>query len=199
MAYSREILVILSSYIIGCISTGYYLTLIYTGKDIRHLGSGSCGARNVGRVLGKRGFIITFFADMAKGMLVVWIGTYWGINGWARWLSVICVLAGHIWPAQNKFQGGKGIAVTIGALLVLNYLIVLYALIVFGLGYIVSKKYTTSSAIAILAMPIYAILVKNHWLDVIWVTIIMSIILFAHRRNIYQFFSRVSIKGDQRI
>jgi len=62
----KEIAVVLASYVLGCISTGYYLVRFRTGHDIRTLHSGSTGARNVGRVLGRTGFIVTLAGDLAK-------------------------------------------------------------------------------------------------------------------------------------
>ncbi len=52
MIYGKEIMVIVVSYLLGCISTGYYLTLFRTGNDIRDLYSKTAGAKNAGRILG---------------------------------------------------------------------------------------------------------------------------------------------------
>ena len=61
------------SYVLGCYSTGYYLVRKRTGQDIRELGSGSTGARNAGRALGRSGFLLTMAGDLAKGGLAVWL------------------------------------------------------------------------------------------------------------------------------
>jgi glycerol-3-phosphate acyltransferase PlsY len=58
---------VLGAYLLGCFAIGYYLVRARTGKDIREIGSGSTGARNVGRVLGKPGFVLTAFGDFGKG------------------------------------------------------------------------------------------------------------------------------------
>ena len=62
---------ILVSYLIGCFTAGYYWMRWRTGQDIRRMGSGSVGARNVGRALGASGFTATFLLDAAKGALAV--------------------------------------------------------------------------------------------------------------------------------
>ena len=67
------------SYVLGCFSTGYYLVRQRTGQDIRELGSGSTGARNAGRVLGRNGFLLTMAGDLAKGGLAVWLAL--GVDG----------------------------------------------------------------------------------------------------------------------
>src|SRR5580698_8498322 len=96
------------AYLIGCFTTGYYLVRAWTGKDIRETGSGSSGARNVGRVLGKQGFFFTVLGDFAKGALAVWLTREWTNDELCAALAVVAVVAGHLWPVQLKFHGGKG-------------------------------------------------------------------------------------------
>jgi glycerol-3-phosphate acyltransferase PlsY len=68
---STQLIVIIIGYGLGCISTGYYLVRLRTGQDIRKLGSGSMGGRNVGRVLGRSGFALTMAGDTVKGIIAV--------------------------------------------------------------------------------------------------------------------------------
>ena len=63
--------VVVSAYIIGSIPTGYIIVKIFTGQDIRTIGSGSTGATNVKRVMGKKWFFITMILDAIKGALPV--------------------------------------------------------------------------------------------------------------------------------
>ncbi len=67
----------LGAYVLGCFTTGYYLVRVCTGRDIRDEGSGSVGAKNVGRLLGWTGFIVTVFGDVAKGSFAVWAASHW--------------------------------------------------------------------------------------------------------------------------
>ena len=184
MTYGREILVILSSYIIGCISTGYYLTRFFAGKDIRSCGSGSTGARNVGRTLGKKGFIITLCGDFAKGMITMAIVNTLQFPIWAVVLSLLGVVIGHIYPAQLGFRGGKGIAVTLGALLVFDWRLMVALAMLFALCFVLSKKYMLSGMLAIIVLPIMAVLMKHTAMEITGIVILALIILFAHRTNI---------------
>ena len=63
--------VVISAYIIGSIPTGYIIVKTFTGEDIRTIGSGSTGATNVKRVMGKKWFFITLLLDAFKGALPV--------------------------------------------------------------------------------------------------------------------------------
>jgi hypothetical protein len=108
---------VVAAYLLGCFATGYYLVRARTGRDIREIESGSTGARNVGRVLGKPGFVLTVFGDFGKGALAVWFAAeFTNHNGLAMSLAVLAVVAGQIWPAQLRFRGGKGVATSFAAL-----------------------------------------------------------------------------------
>ena len=116
---------VLGAYLLGCFAIGYYLVRARTGKDIREIESGSTGARNVGRVLGKPGFVLTAFGDFGKGVLAVWSAREWTNNNHLAALAMLAVVAGHLWPAQLRFRGGKGVATSFGALLVFDYRVAL--------------------------------------------------------------------------
>src|SRR5215212_2060468 len=104
----------LGAYLLGCFTTGYYLLKMRSGQDIRALGSGSVGARNVGRVLGSTGFIVTLLGDFAKGAFAVWAATHFTKDDRLIALSMLAVVVGHVWPAQLRFRGGKGVATSLG-------------------------------------------------------------------------------------
>ncbi|MBN1457270.1 MAG: glycerol-3-phosphate acyltransferase [Sedimentisphaerales bacterium] len=187
MAYSREILVVLIAYLIGCISNGYYLTLLWTGKDIRKSGSSSTGAKNVGRVLGKKGFYITLALDFLKGVAALLISIALKPATLAISLSIAAVTIGHIWPIQLKFKGGKGIAVSLGAMLVFDYYLVVLLLITFTILQLCLKKYVISGLVGFGTLPISATLLDYSIFDFSVVTALCLIIIFAHRNNILQF------------
>src|SRR5262245_53037648 len=121
---AREIVWTIASYFLGCVTAGYYWTRWRTGQDIRQIGSGNVGARNVGRILGPSGFTVTLLLDMAKGAFAA--GTAWWLNLSAEGIvaSMVAVVVGHNWPMQLRFRGGKGVAVSLGALLTYDPFIV---------------------------------------------------------------------------
>lgn len=105
------------SYLLGCLNAGYYYARLVHGQDIRRAGSGTAGARNAGRLFGRRIFALVFLADAAKGAAATAVGLSLGPGSGA--LCAIAVVAGHIWPVQLGFRGGKGVASALGALLLL--------------------------------------------------------------------------------
>src|SRR5262245_20080215 len=121
MLTRTEYLLILAGYVLGCVTAGYYVVRFMKGIDIRHEGSGNVGARNVGRVAGPLAFTLTFLVDFAKGAFAVWLAEHFH----SRPLAVICVIlavcAGHIWPLQLRFHGGKGAATALGVLLIYEW------------------------------------------------------------------------------
>src|SRR5262252_10036835 len=87
----------LFAYVLGCFTAGYYLVRLLAEEDIREIGSGSVGARNVSRVLGKPGFFLTVLLDFGKGMLAVVTARHFTNNDYLVAMAMIAVVAGHIW------------------------------------------------------------------------------------------------------
>jgi acyl phosphate:glycerol-3-phosphate acyltransferase len=197
MVDTKDILVVFMSYALGCISTGYYLTRLCTGADIRESGSGGTGARNAGRALGRIGFAVTFSGDIAKGIIAIWLASMLAPHHWAIIASLIAVVAGHIWPAQLGFRGGKGIAVTIGSILVFDYRLAAACCVVFCLCLVCLRKYMLSWMIVVIAMPVAAVLMGNSAPDTVGVIIIAFMILFAHRGNITELIPKKHVDGSQ--
>jgi glycerol-3-phosphate acyltransferase PlsY len=197
MVEYKDILVVFLSYTIGCFSTGYYLTRLCTGTDIRKSGSGSTGARNAGRALGRTGFAVTFSGDVAKGVIAIWLASMLAPHHWAITGSLIAVVAGHIWTAQLGFHGGKGIAVTLGGILAFDYRLLAACCLVFCLCFVCLRKYMLSWLIAIMAMPVVAALTGNSAADTVGTLVIAFMILFAHRGHITEFIPKKHVDGSQ--
>jgi glycerol-3-phosphate acyltransferase PlsY len=106
------------AYAVGCLNASYYLLRWCDGRDIRDLGSGNAGARNAGRILGRRAFALVFVLDAAKGLLAVLAAQVWAPD--AAPLCTLAATLGHVFPAQLRWRGGKGVATAIGALAMLD-------------------------------------------------------------------------------
>ena len=179
-------LMILLAYLVGGISPGYLLVRILLNTDLRTIGSGSLGATNVGRVLGKKGFYFTLVTDMLKGALIVWL---------ARWLEfppvvmsavVVAVIAGHIWPLWLNFHGGKGIATSLGAFAALDYRILLIGGVVLLITYMLTRRFLPSWVVTLIVMPLLAYTLDYSMTIVASLTLAATIIIYAHKENIKQ-------------
>ncbi len=163
---------------------GYYLTWLLYRQDIRSIGSGNVGARNVGRILGKTGFYATLLGDVAKGASAILLAKWMGVqDGWLA-VCMLAVLAGHIWPAQIGFRGGKGISVMIGCLMALDIAVLL---VLFGIAlllYCGTRKYMASGMMAIVVLPLLSFLMRRPGWESIGMVILSLVILISHRENI---------------
>ncbi len=181
---NKEIIFIFLSYLFGCLSTGYYLVRLLNSEDIRNHGSHATGATNVGRKYGKIGFTITLLGDSAKGAIVVWAAFYFELTEMGVIFVMLAVVAGHNWPIQLKFSGGRGIATAGGALLVFNYQLIIILLVLFGIVFFIIRKYTLSGLIIIVLTPIVYLGFDPTLINELGITALVLLILLAHRKNI---------------
>jgi len=107
---------ICGAYFLGSVPFGYLIVRLVRGVDIRETGSGSIGATNVVRAMGKRWGILVFALDVAKGFLPALAGMRIGSPAVACCAGLAAV-AGHNWPCFLAFRGGKGVATSCGVVL----------------------------------------------------------------------------------
>ncbi len=183
MAVWQDLVAIVVAYLLGCIATAYYIVRLRTGQDIRQLGSGNVGGRNAGRVLGRFGFAIVAVGDALKGLLAVLFARYLGAGEWTMALVILAVLAGHIWPAQLGFKGGKGAATFIGTLAGYNVMIALLTVGFFVLLFLILRSFTLAGLLALVLTP-FALLLGESQIDIVAVAGPVLLVIFAHRENL---------------
>jgi glycerol-3-phosphate acyltransferase PlsY len=187
-------------YLLGCFSTGYYLVRERTGRDIRELGSGSTGARNAGRLLGRSGFVLTMLGDFAKGALAV--GGALALTGSERveLLAWVAVVAGHVWPVQLGFRGGKGVSTSLMGLLILDWRLALIYCLVFGAVFAVGRRSVAASLAAFAALPAAAFGLGADPVEICVISVVAGMIILAHHRNVVEgiaeFWSRRVVGPD---
>ncbi len=174
---------ILAAYLTGGLSTGYWLVRLRKQVDIRNYGSGGIGARNVGRLLGRSGFLITLAGDALKGAFIVGLARMLDFPPAVVGAVAVAVIMGHIWPVYLHFRGGKGIATALGAFLALDYTIILLAGALFGLIFGLTRKFTPSWGVTVLALPFILFVMEYPLSLIVAVAASVSVILFAHREN----------------
>ena len=185
----------LAAYTLGCFATGYYLVRARTGRDIRLLGSGSIGARNVGRELGPVGFLITLLGDFTKGALAVMAARHFSSNDVFAAIAVLFVVAGHIWPLPLKWRGGKGVATSLGALVVFDFQLALIYGALFLVGLIAVRRFTLAGLAAYLILPAISYVWHRVHYEATALAILGAVICFAHRQNVM---TELPALGDRR-
>ena len=199
----QETVTIVCAYLLGCLTSGYYLVRLLTGEDIRTIASGNAGSRNVGRRLGAIGFILTLAADAGKGMTAVWLAQR--LLQPLPWLAVaalLAVTAGHIWPLQLGFKGGKGLATFAGGLLLLKPLLLLAGLLLCVVLYPFLRGTTKCALIALAATPFILFAANRRagipllTADTVLFCLLVIMVLFAHRTNIRQEFCATTIAKE---
>jgi glycerol-3-phosphate acyltransferase PlsY len=175
---------ILASYILGCFSTGYYLVRLRAKQDIRQSGSGSAGGTNVGRLLGRGGFALTMAGDTVKGAAAMGLALWLGVAEWAVALVMLAVVAGHIFPAQLGFRGGRGLSPALGCLLVYDFRLVLAVGVLAALVGLATRQYTLGLMVVIVLAPPLALWL-GHVPAIAWgLAAMVPLLWFAHRNNV---------------
>lgn len=178
----------LCAYAIGCFTAGYYFVRVRTGQDIRDIGSGSVGAKNVGRVLGKAAFCFTLFFDLAKGAFAVWLAQHFTTDNYILALAMLSVVVGHIWPIQLLFHGGKGMATSLSALLIYDPRLVLAFAVVFLCTFPLLRRTVLPGLFAFACLPIVGFFLNYDSIKVTLICMLVGLVLVAHRKNLAEEF-----------
>ncbi|WP_341884777.1 glycerol-3-phosphate 1-O-acyltransferase PlsY [Synechococcus sp. UW140] len=152
---ANYLLVIPIAYLLGSIPSGYLAGRWLAGIDIREHGSGSTGATNVLRHVGKTPALIVFLVDVFKGSAAVLVAKQLlggDAHGWLVAAGLLA-LAGHIWPIWLNGKGGKAVATGLGMLLGILPAVGLASLGIFLLVLSFSRIVSLSSVVAALALP----------------------------------------------
>jgi len=149
------------AYLLGSFPSGYLAGRWLKDVDIRTLGSGSTGATNVLRQIGKGPALVVFLIDVLKGTAAVLLAKALlqpdGYNALSDWWVVaagLAALAGHIWPIWLGWRGGKAVATGLGMLLGLAWPVGLACFGVFLTVISVSRIVSLSSVLAALSLPL---------------------------------------------
>ncbi len=197
--------VIILSYLIGSVSSAVIISKTISGKDIREEGSGNAGATNMLRVHGKGAGALTLLIDVLKGVLAVGVAilirfifnvqalqTYELLDILIENLPAIAglfVVIGHDFPVFFKFRGGKGVATSLGVVLMLNWQVGLIVLLGAVIIMIVSRYVSLGSVAAALLYPILLLgymLGKGKFgiISLIVAILMGALLIFKHKSNI---------------
>lgn len=192
MEYSeilRQIILVIGiSYLIGSIPTGYIIVKLFTGQDIRTIGSGSTGATNVKRVMGKKWFFTVMVLDAIKGALPVILSILFATAlseiGLMPVLAAIFVILGHSKSIFLNFTGGKSVASGIGTLLALDWQAGLIIILTWAGITWVSRYVSLGSIVAMGLAPLIMWFLNAPAAYIAYALIAAIYVIYLHRENI---------------
>jgi len=169
------ILIVLGGYLVGSFSAAILVSRWWSGRDIRTLGDANAGTANVARHLGLKPAAAVAVVDIAKGALPVYLARSFNLPEACAVLAGVAAVVGHRFPLYFRFRGGRGLATSLGALLLLTPRQTLLALPVYGLIYFVSRG--SGIMATLLAFPLLILL--NYWEGydawLVWSPLIMAL------------------------
>lgn len=198
------IIMAIIAYLIGSVNFSVIFSKKFAGFDVREKGSGNAGTTNMLRSVGKKAAAITLVCDILKGVVSIGIAILLGnIPDINKELLVqiagVAVILGHTFPVFFGFKGGKGVATSLGILLISNWQIGLICL-VFGIVLIaLTRMVSLGSCTAAVLFPVLTLFINEHYTVLtegksgnvyfIYSVILAIIVLYNHRSNIKRILS----------
>lgn len=188
------------AYLIGSINFSVMISKKIAGFDIREKGSGNAGSTNMLRSVGKKAAAITLLCDILKGVVAIIISIILGniikeINreGLLQ-IAGIAVVLGHTFPIFFGFKGGKGVATSLGILLMSNWQIGLICLVFALVLMLLTRMVSLGSCAAAILFPVLTLFINQSYTVLtegkkgstyfIYSVILAVIVLYNHRSNI---------------
>jgi len=183
-----NLLILFLGYLFGSFPSGYLAGRIVKGIDIRSLGSGSTGATNVLRHIGKRAAITVFLIDVFKGVISILVAKYFLLNDSWQVAIGLSTLIGHIWPVWLNWRGGKAVATGLGIFLGLSWQVGVSTLGVFIIMIALFRIVSLASVSAALSLPLIMFLsfkTSSISLPFLLISLLaMTLVIWRHRENI---------------
>ena len=184
------------AYLIGSVNFSVILSKKMAGFDVREKGSGNAGTTNMLRSVGKKAAALTLVCDVLKGVIAILIAMF---IGWAFkienqsllvQIAGIAVVIGHTFPIFFGFKGGKGVATSLGILIMSNWQIGLICLVFGVLLIALTRMVSLGSCSAAVLFPVLTLFITDNYIVsqgsgyLIYSIILAVIVLYNHRSNI---------------
>ncbi|MFY9270898.1 MAG: glycerol-3-phosphate 1-O-acyltransferase PlsY, partial [Candidatus Manganitrophaceae bacterium] len=170
-----------AAYLIGSIPVGLLISKTTGGIDPRKGGSRNIGATNVLRTVGKKAALFTLVGDLLKGLLPVAGARWFGLSEEVVLFTGFAVILGHLFPIFLRLKGGKGVATSFGVFLILAPSIALISLLIWIVGFYLSKYSSVGALSAFGALPFVVFLLKSDIKLTLFASIISILVYIRHK------------------
>lgn len=177
------VLCIIGAFLLGSIPFGLIIAKT-KGIDLKKTGSGNIGATNVLRSVGKWAAVFTLAGDMLKGVLAVVIARKLSMGESAVGLIGIFAILGHDFSVFSRFKGGKGVATSLGVLLVYSPVVGAATAAIWLIALAIWRYSSLSALIAFFFVPLNIYLFDYSERKLIYGILIMLLIVIKHKDNI---------------
>jgi acyl phosphate:glycerol-3-phosphate acyltransferase len=192
-------LLLIAAYLFGSFPTGFLACKWLKGIDIRSVGSGSTGATNVLRTIGKPAGITVFTIDVLKGVAAILLARYFNAPDWLIVLVGLVGILGHSKPVWLGFKGGKSVAISLGVLLAMDWRVGLGAFGIFLVSLVITRIVSISS-IAAAAGVVGVMLAFQLPLPYLLFAVLGSAyVIWLHRANIRRVMAGTEPKIGQKL
>jgi glycerol-3-phosphate acyltransferase PlsY len=174
---------LLTSYLLGSLSTAILVCGFLNCPDPRGVGSGNPGATNVLRTAGKKAAAITLFGDTFKGTPPLLIGTAHGLEPVLLTIIAAGSVIGHMFPIFYKFRGGKGVATFLGVNIILNPLLAALYITIWLVTALVSRYSSLGAIVATTTCPLCAWIIELPAPIIMLYVGLSLLILIRHEKN----------------
>ncbi len=190
------IIVAIIAYLIGSINFSVIISKKMAGFDVREKGSGNAGTTNMLRSVGKKAAALTLLCDILKGVVAILIAIFVGKvipnldKALLVQLAAISVVIGHTFPIFFQFKGGKGVATSLGVLLMVNWQIGLICLVFAIILIVLTQMVSLGAVSAAILYPVLVMFIHTNYTVsegsnyLIFAIILAILVVFNHRTNI---------------
>lgn len=185
MSLLLVLLIVVAAYLLGSISFAVWVSRLWGLPDPHDYGSGNPGATNVLRTGRKSAALCTLLGDGAKGWVAVALALHWAAPDAVVAAVAVVVMLGHLWPVFHRFQGGKGVATTLGVLLALHPILGLASLCSWLIIAFFFRYSSLAALIAALNAVFFTVLLYHPAHAYVAAVAVLALLLFwRHRANI---------------
>jgi glycerol-3-phosphate acyltransferase PlsY len=187
-------IILVGGYLLGSVPFGILIGRMFYGVDPRTVGSGNIGTANSMRAFGRTGAVLVLLGDVFKGAAPTFVALRFLDEPWMAAAVGLATVVGHNWSVFLRFRGGKGVATTLGVVIVLS----LPAATAFGVVWLATAAVTRYSSLASIlasaAVPVAMFLLQKPMPYVYYGIVALALVVWRHESNIRRLFAGTELK-----